>query len=130
MPPNRRNTTIYAVGSYISSDSCGPSFPTSKHGSVHFMTFTDAESRYVRVYFLKHRNQVEKYLLIQLNIIRTTRTDHHEKLGWTMRRNTHRTYSSPSTTAMAQKSNRGQPINLRKTCTCTTPNKTPPKKLS
>lgn len=43
---------------YINSDLWGPSSTLSKGGAQYMMTFIDDYSRYVWVYFLKHKDEV------------------------------------------------------------------------
>ena len=43
---------------YLSSDTCGPISPIFTHGNFHFLTYIDAGSRFLILYFLKDRRQV------------------------------------------------------------------------
>ena len=58
--PARQHPTPhhYATGEYLSSDTCGPIHPRSTHGNLHFLTYIDAASSNVILYFLKSRNKV------------------------------------------------------------------------
>ena len=49
--PHPRKQHMYAVGSYVSSDTCGPFKPRSRRGNLHFVTYLDANSRYLIVFF-------------------------------------------------------------------------------
>ena len=54
----RKSTHNYAMGHYISSDTCVPINSISTHGHSHFLTYIDAGSRYLIIYFLQDRREV------------------------------------------------------------------------
>ena len=56
--PHKTKKMHYPVGAYISSDTCGPIKPLSRQGNQHFLTFIDAQSRYLILYFLKDSREV------------------------------------------------------------------------
>ena len=56
--PHRKTTHNYDPDQYLSSDTCGPISPISTHGNIHFLTYIDAGSRYLILYFLKDRRHV------------------------------------------------------------------------
>lgn len=59
-PKTKESTSIEPL-EIIHSDVCGPMKIISPGGSRYFVTFTDQNSRYSKVYFLKHKNEVLKY---------------------------------------------------------------------
>ena len=60
--PHHPKTHQYDVGQYFSSDTCGPIHPTSTHGHNHFLTFVDAATRHLSIFFLQNRRQVTTVL--------------------------------------------------------------------
>lgn len=56
--PHRTNTKHYPVGSYVDPDTCGLLSTRSFRGNPHFLTFTDADSRFLILYFQKDRMEV------------------------------------------------------------------------
>lgn len=69
--PHEPNKKTYAVGSYTSTDTCGPITPTSKHGNNHFLNFIEAQSRFLTVYSLIRRDQVSWFTNIHMAVINT-----------------------------------------------------------
>lgn len=57
--PHRGTTHVYDVVLYFSSDTCGPVSPPSIQGNAHVLTFIDAASRYITLYFSKSRSHVQ-----------------------------------------------------------------------
>ena len=60
--PHHPKTHQYDVGQYFSSDTCGPIHPASTHGNNHFLTFVDAATRHLSIFFLQNRRQVTTVL--------------------------------------------------------------------
>ena len=83
MPFNKSERKTTRPGELIHSDLCGPMQECSLGGSKYFLLFKDDYSRYKRVFFLKEKSSVKKYLVEFLQAIqnetgqnvKTIRTD-------------------------------------------------------
>ena len=56
--PHKPKQHSYKPSEYISSDTCGPINPPSLRGHLHFLSYIDAASRYLILFFLKDRREV------------------------------------------------------------------------
>ena len=56
--PHKPKQHTYKPSEYISSDTCGPINPLSLQGHLHFLSYIDAASRYLILFFLKDRREV------------------------------------------------------------------------
>lgn len=60
--PHKSKIHHYAVGAYVSSDTCGPVKPTSKHGNNHMLLVVCAASKFALAYFIKDRKDIPTHV--------------------------------------------------------------------
>lgn len=68
--PHHPTTHHYQVAQSISSDVCGPITPASNQGTRYFITFVDTHSRYLTVFFIANRKNVDESISRMTEIVK------------------------------------------------------------